>query len=145
MAFAIATVAFMLSPLFEADGAATLPGSIGWIGVAIAVAGVVLRFWSARVLGRFYTRTVTLAQEHRLVRDGPYRFVRHPGYAGVIGLWIGAGLAGGSAIVTAVIAVVILIAYRNRIRVEEAFLRSSFGDEYLAYERATWRLVPFLY
>ncbi len=145
VAFGIAGGAFVLSPALDATDVVTLPGAIQWMGVAIAIVGIGLRFWSAAVLGRFYTRTVALASEHRLVRAGPYRFVRHPGYAGVICLWIGAGLAGGSAVATAAIALAMLMAYRSRIRAEERFLHDVFGDEYVAYARTTWRLVPFVY
>jgi len=145
LAFAIASGAFVLSPVLDASGVAILPDPIRWTGVAIAVVGIGLRFWSAAVLGRFYTRTIALAPEHRLLRAGPYRVVRHPGYAGAICLWIGAGLAAGSAVAAAAIALVMLLAYRGRIHAEERFLHGAFGDEYEAYARTTWRLVPFLY
>jgi len=144
-AFAIAGLAFVLSPLLLDAGIAALPDAVRWAGVGLAIAGLVTRLWSAAVLGRFYSRTVALASEHRLVRAGPYRFVRHPGYAGAICLWIGAGLAGGSGIATAAIALVTLLAYRRRIRVEEEFLRDAFGAEYVAYAKTTCRLVPFVY
>ena len=48
-------------------------------------AGVAFRLWAVFTLGRFYSHSVRLRRDHRIVESGPYRFVRHPAYAGMIG------------------------------------------------------------
>ncbi len=70
-----------------------LPPVLGWLGVATMGAGLGLRVWSARVLGRYYTRTLRVADDQAVIGDGPYGWIRHPGYAGVLALWAGYGLA----------------------------------------------------
>src|SRR5215472_13542435 len=52
------------------------------VAAGIAVGGIGLRWWSMIVLGRFYTRTLLMTANHTVVRSGPYRVVRHPGYLG---------------------------------------------------------------
>jgi protein-S-isoprenylcysteine O-methyltransferase Ste14 len=116
-----------------------------WSGVAAMAVGLTIRVWAARVLGAFYTRTLRTSTTQTLVQDGPYRLVRHPGYLGVLVLWLGAGLASANAPVAAFIATVMGRAYRKRIRSEEALLAATFGEEYVAYSRRTWRLIPWVY
>ncbi len=118
---------------------------IGWIGVVVMLIGIMLRVWSAQVLGRFYTRTLLTTADQQLVEQGPYRWIRHPGYLGSLLLWIGAGLATGNWIAAVAITLITCAAYRYRIQTEEVMLRSSFGQSYADYTRHTWKLIPFLY
>lgn len=62
-------------------------------------AGLVVRAWAARILGRFYTRTLRIAEDQPIIRRGPYRLVRHPGYAADLLLWLGLRLATRNALV----------------------------------------------
>ena len=61
---------------------------IGWLGIAIMIAGIALRFWANRTLGEFYTRTLKTTVSQRVVMAGPYRSVRHPGYLGTGLFWL---------------------------------------------------------
>ena len=81
-----------------------------------------LRLRAPRVLGQYYTRTLRVAEQQTVVDVGPYHTIRHPGYAGLVSLWVGAGLASGNGIVAVVIAVAMFSAYAYRIRAEEAAL-----------------------
>jgi len=80
-----------------------------------------------------------------VVTSGPYRWVRHPGYAGVLVMWIGFGAALGSVPALAVTTVPNVVAYLRRIDAEEAMLVDVLGDAYRSYQRSSWRLVPGLY
>jgi protein-S-isoprenylcysteine O-methyltransferase len=144
-AFGGSLLALLASPLLNALKIGVMPPVVGWIGLGLMVVGLVLRVWAVRVLGASYTRTLRTQERQGLVRHGPYRIVRHPGYAGTLIMWLGAGLATGSAAVTLVILVANAMAYRTRIAAEEAMLASTFGDEYREYARHSWRLVPLLY
>jgi protein-S-isoprenylcysteine O-methyltransferase Ste14 len=117
----------------------------GWLGVLLMLLGIALRAWATRVLGRFYTRTLLTTPDHRIVQEGPYKLVRHPGYTGSLLVWIGAGLAAANWIVLAVVTLVCCAGYLYRIDVEEAMLTAKFGQEYEDYMRRTNRLVPFVY
>jgi protein-S-isoprenylcysteine O-methyltransferase Ste14 len=108
-------------------------------------AGLTLRIWAARVLGAFYTRTLRTNARQRLVTDGPYRLVRHPGYLGNLLLWLGAAIATANGFAAAAIALTIGRAYRARIVAEEAMLAEAFAEDYPAYAVHTWRLLPFVF
>jgi len=118
---------------------------IGWIGIVVMLFGITLRVWAFQTLGRFYTRTLRISEGQRVVQEGPYKYVRHPGYLGVIVLWVGAGLATVNWIVTVLVTLTFVAAYRYRIEVEERMLVTSFGDQYAAYMKHTWRLIPLVW
>jgi protein-S-isoprenylcysteine O-methyltransferase Ste14 len=122
-----------------------LPGS-GWIwftlGLALVVAGFGLRVWAIVVLGRFFSRVVVIQEDHEVVRNGPYRFIRHPAYTGNLLFLLGIGFALVNWVALAALAVVPLLGHLPRIRVEERALERSLGEPYRAYEAVTKRLVP---
>jgi protein-S-isoprenylcysteine O-methyltransferase len=98
-----------------------------------------------RTLGSSYTRTLRTASDQGLVTGGPYRWVRHPGYAGSIAVWVGAALAFHSWLAAVIAAVLMLLAYGWRIRSEERMLVDHFGDAYRDYATQTSRLIPGVY
>lgn len=118
---------------------------IGWIGVSAMLFGIALRSWASRVLGEFYTRTLLTTKNQRIVQDGPYKVIRHPGYLGIILLWVGGGLATANWIATAVISTLMFVVYAHRIGAEEKMLQESFGEQYRNYAARTWKLIPFVY
>jgi protein-S-isoprenylcysteine O-methyltransferase Ste14 len=97
------------------------------------------------VLGQFYTRTLRVADRQTVVDQGPYRLIRHPGYAGNLALWIGAGLATGNGLTTIVITVAMFVAYSYRLQAEEQMLLAMLGQPYREYQARTRRLIPFVY
>ncbi len=113
-------------------------------GIGLIWAGIALRLWAVRVLGRFFRTTVVVQDEHQLVETGPYRLLRHPSYTGTLLTLLGFGLCFGNWIALALVAVGPLVAYSYRIAVEERALRARFGPEYEAYARVRWRLIPFV-
>jgi len=123
----------------------TFPLYVLWSGVAVAVLGLGIRWWAMIVLGRFYTRTLTTITEQTVVNRGPYRFVRHPGYLGSMLTWIGAALACGNALVLTFVTAMLLVAYLVRIRAEERMLAENLGSYYQAYQKSSWRLLPFVF
>src|SRR5438309_10329268 len=97
--------------------------------------GLGLRIWATRVLGAYYTRTLLTQKGQHIITDGPYRMVRHPGYLGVLMLWLGAGIAAANWLVAAIIGVLMLRAYSSRMQAEEAMLAQTFPEEYEDYAR----------
>jgi protein-S-isoprenylcysteine O-methyltransferase Ste14 len=144
-AFTLSLFAVAASVFLDRAGILLLGEPIGWLGVLVMLAGIGLRIWAARVLGSSYTRTLRAAAGQRLVREGPYRLIRHPGYAGSIAMWIGAGLATRNIAVVLFIAVVMALAYGARIAAEERMLAAVFAGDYRDYARRSWRLVPLIY
>lgn len=113
-------------------------------GVALHVGSILLAVWARRHLGRNWSGAITLKVDHQLVRSGPYRFLRHPIYSAMLGMFVGTAVVSGA--IHALIAVVIIgIAYWRKIGLEERRLGEAFGPEYDAYRRQTWAIIPGLY
>lgn len=114
------------------------------LGIALMFVGIGVRQWSIAVLGRFFSTAVRAVEGHRIVREGPYRLVRHPSYAGALLTMAGLGLASGSweGLVAILGAAGLVFGYR--IHVEERFLAGQFGAEYAAYRSTTKLLLPFV-
>lgn len=117
-------------------------GDAAWLGIALAALGLVLRPWAMRTLGASYSRNLRTDADQKLVTEGPYRWVRHPGYAGSLAVWVGATLAFHNWLATVAVAGLMTVAYGWRIRSEEQLLLERFGDAYRAYAVKTARLVP---
>jgi len=117
----------------------------GLVALAVMVVGLGLRVWAAVTLGGFYTRTLTMTKDHRVVTTGPYAWVRHPAYLGVILMWTGFGFVSGSLAVAFIFPVMFVAVYLYRISVEERMLVGMLGDSYVQYRRRTHKLIPCVY
>ena len=107
--------------------------------------GIGVRLWAMRTLGHFYTRTLRVSEEQSIVTQGPYRFIRHPGYLGTFLVWVGLGIAATNWIAAALVTLLLFLAYHHRMNVEEAMLVEVFEEGYRAYQKRTWRLLPLVY
>jgi protein-S-isoprenylcysteine O-methyltransferase len=107
--------------------------------------GIALRWYSAAILGKYFTFDVAIQSGQTLVELGPYRYIRHPSYSGALLTLFGFGLALGNWVGLAASLCCTGFAYAYRIPVEEAVLASALGEAYQQYMRRTWRLVPFLF
>jgi len=116
-----------------------------WFGLLVMFLSLVLRFWSMRVLGKYYTRTLRVNDTQAIVSQGPYRVIRHPGYLGTIFVWIGFAISLGNWLAALILAILLVGVYSYRIRSEESMLIERFGNDYREYCQQTWRLIPFLY
>jgi protein-S-isoprenylcysteine O-methyltransferase Ste14 len=133
-----------LAPLLRRTPVRLLPRRAARVGLALQATGLVLRIWSMRTLGASYSRTLRTDDAQRVVDDGPYRLIRHPGYAGSLLVWSGFALTSGSLPVVAVVTGLLGRAYRRRIAAEEVLLRRDLPG-YGGYCRRTKRLVPFIW
>jgi protein-S-isoprenylcysteine O-methyltransferase Ste14 len=118
--------------------------AVRWLGVCLAAAGGAVRLWPVFVLGDRFSGLVAIQPGHTLVTDGPYRFIRHPSYLGLLIGALGWALAFRS-VIGVLLAALNLIPLIARIRSEEALLQSQFGAAYDRYRSSTYRLVPGLY
>jgi protein-S-isoprenylcysteine O-methyltransferase Ste14 len=121
-----------------------LPRMAGPAGLMVQAGGLALRAWSMRTLGASYTRTLRTGEEQPVVDTGPYRLVRHPGYAGSLLTWTGFALASRSAPVLLLVAALLGRAYRRRIAAEEELLQRDLPG-YTAYAQRTRKLIPFIW
>jgi len=125
-------------------GVGPLPDWVFYPGIFLMILGVLVRQWAIAVLGRFFSLTVRVAEDHRVVVKGPYRLVRHPSYTGVLITFIGLALAVQSSGALLVLLAVFGVSYGYRMRVEEWVLLSELGQDYAEYVKRTRRLIPFL-
>jgi protein-S-isoprenylcysteine O-methyltransferase Ste14 len=116
-----------------------------WIGLVLFCGGIALRLWSFHTLGRYFTFTVQTSSDQPVISDGPYRVIRHPGYAGLLLIIVGVGLLIGNWWSFAWLTVGVAGAFVFRIRVEERALRHDLGDGYRDYAATHKRLVPFIW
>ncbi len=135
---------FFLSPVEYLYFPAFLPRP-AWIQIPallLTILGAALFVWARRTLGEAYSGHVSVAEGQRLVQDGPYRFFRHPAYAGY--LWISLGLAVGYSSLAGLAALLLALlpAVIYRIRVEDKMLAEHFGAQFADYARRTKRLIP---
>jgi protein-S-isoprenylcysteine O-methyltransferase Ste14 len=121
-----------------------LPG--GWwsfcVGIALMWFGIALRQWSVLALGRYFTVAVRVVEDQRVVDSGPYRWVRHPSYTGLLLSLVGLGAALGSWLSLVSLAVLPTVGLVVRIRVEESALLAAIGEPYRRYAERRRRLVP---
>lgn len=112
------------------------------VGVAIMWAGLAVRLWSIATLGAAFRTTVEVDADQALVERGPYRWLRHPSYSGLLLVTTGYGVTTGAWPALAVAALGPVAALARRIQIEERALTDAMGDTYRDYQRRTKRLVP---
>lgn len=137
----IGSFIYVIKPTFMEWTRFPMPSWMRWLGVIITVFGMALEFSTQIFLGKNYSTTVHISEEHALVTSIPYRYIRHPMYTALIVVGIGLGLLSTNwysllpFLVTGVV-----IAFR--IRGEEEAMIERFGDEYVQYVKRTGRFFP---
>jgi len=137
-------VSVIITIMFAVNNIAMLPDWFLYPGIFLMVIGILVRQWSIFILGRSFTLTISVQKNQKVVDYGPYRFIRHPSYLGMFLTVIGMVVAlqsWGGILVTLVI---YGLALGYRIHIEEKFLVSQLGDDYIQYMKKTKRLIPFV-
>ncbi len=142
---AIAFNSAWLSVIFDYSKLLVLGDWLTWVGVFIMISGVAFRRYAIYVLGKFFTATVQIHKDHQLIKAGPYHYIRHPSYLGLLILALGNGIALANWISLLLCIVLPTIGIINRIKVEEMELSRYFGEQYRDYKKGTWRLIPYVY
>lgn len=122
-----------------------MPARAAYVGVAVIWLGIGLRQWAVWTLGRFFTLVVRVSEGQPVVDRGPYRWVRHPSYTGLMLSLAGLGLALGNWLSLLALVVLPGVGLAVRIRVEERALLAGLGEPYRAYAERRKRLVPHLW
>jgi protein-S-isoprenylcysteine O-methyltransferase Ste14 len=135
-------VAVVLARVFRTSTVAVHSPVLQVVGVVLLVSGLALAVWARIYLGRNWGMPMTERAEPELVTSGPYRFVRHPIYSGLLLAVLGTALATN---LYWLIALVIAGAYFiYSATVEERLMTTSFPDDYPGYKTHTKMLIPFV-
>jgi protein-S-isoprenylcysteine O-methyltransferase Ste14 len=114
------------------------------VGAAVTVLGLLFAVWARQYLGSNWSHAVTVMQGHDLITTGPYALVRHPIYTGILTGFLGTAIALSQ--VRGVIGfVLIFLVLWPKLRMEEEWMRSHFGEMYTTYAHQTAALVPYLF
>jgi protein-S-isoprenylcysteine O-methyltransferase Ste14 len=139
------TMAVLISLLLPQAAMSWKRTSVFLVGIFFMLMGAALRWYSAAILGKYFTFDVAIQGGQTLIEAGPYRYVRHPSYSGALLSLLGFGLALGNWAGLAAALSCLGFAYSYRIPIEEQALSSALGDVYIKYMTRTWRLIPFLF
>jgi protein-S-isoprenylcysteine O-methyltransferase Ste14 len=141
-------VMLIVSPRLSLPGLAWLSWPLPYpqarflIGALLVAAGLGYTFWARVHLGANWSGTVTQKEQHELIRTGPYAYVRHPIYTGLLIALAGNAVACGEPRALVGLAIVVY-AFVRKLRIEERFMNELFPREYPRYRAEVPALVPF--
>ncbi len=109
--------------------------------VALTALGIAFAIWARFYLGPNWSSAVSIKVGHQLIRTGPYAWVRHPIYSGLLLAMIGTALARSDP--RGLLEILLLwLGFSTKRKLEEQFMLKTFGPEYEAYSRSTGALIP---
>ncbi len=125
----------MVTPILQYRYTMPSPGVAwwNWIGLLVMMAGSALRIWSMRVAGESFKEQVTVATKQRLATTGPYAWVRHPAYLGLIISYLGVTMIFSSSLGLAALLIIVVPTIILRIFKEEKILSTHFGEDWRRY------------
>jgi len=116
---------------------------VAWICAILCVAGLAICLWARLTIGRNWSGIVTLKEDHELVVGGPYAFVRHPIYTGLLTMFAATALMSGY-VAGIVATVIVFFSFWIKLSDEEKVMLKNFPDQYPAYQRRVKRIIPFV-
>lgn len=135
----------LINPLCVQTFAVLMPEYIFWVGAFFMVFGIVTRVYSVWTLRKYFTFTVQVGNEQKLIQNGPYKYLRHPAYTGSILSLLGISLCFRSPIGVIATLIITTVIYGYRIKIEEAALEQNFGGLYQKYKDHTYRVIPYIW
>ena len=133
---------FVTAATLRSFGGVRMSGLVNAAGFLVCATGLVVRYWSRRTLGRFFTIGVVAQINHTVVREGPYRFMRHPGYLGLTLFYVGFPLTIGNWLGLLILSVPALLIFVLLALVEDERLTTLLGAPYRDYRSQVARWIP---
>ena len=112
-------------------------------GLILILIGLSLAIWSRIKLGKYWSGEPELLPNHKLIRDGPYKIVRHPIYLGILFGTLGTAIILGD-IIGLLLFISSVVGFSQKIRNEEVLLLTQFASEFEKYKKDVKMLIPFL-
>lgn len=136
----------LLNPTHGWTTRTILPGNdaVEWVAVALCATGVAFAIWARHTLGRNWSGVPTVKEDHELIVSGPYRFVRHPIYTGLLlavfaSAFVATGRLGGL-----LFFLILAVLLHFKAQIEEKFMLQTFPQSYPEYRRRTKAIIPFI-
>lgn len=118
-----------------------LPLWLRWSAMCFGIATLPLLLWIHYTIGKYWSTSLELIEQHRLVTEGPYRWVRHPMYTQAIVFFVALSFVSANLFLMLSSIIVVIVIF-NRMSKEESMMIERFGDQYLDYMKRTGRLLP---
>jgi protein-S-isoprenylcysteine O-methyltransferase Ste14 len=115
------------------------------IGILLMLFGLLIRIISMKQLGKYYSTLLFTNNDHRMIKNGMYKHIRHPIYLGDLILYFGYCVALSNYFIFSFIMVAFICAYLVRIKQEERMMLRDFGDEYSEYCKSSKKIIPFIF
>jgi protein-S-isoprenylcysteine O-methyltransferase Ste14 len=116
-----------------------------YIGFALFIIGLVLQGVAEATLGKYYLPSIGTVEGQKIVKDGIYKYIRHPGYLGEIIIFFGLGFVTYSLLGILGAFIVSLMVYVGEVIPEEKYMLEKFGKEYEEYMKETFRFIPYIF
>lgn len=110
---------------------------IFYIGVGVMLLGMALRYWAVALLGSAFRTTIETDDNQKVIRNGPYKLIRHPAYSGWLLMCLGYGIALQNWLSLLAAVILPMAALLYRIKIEEQVLAAEFGSEYTDFQQCT--------
>jgi protein-S-isoprenylcysteine O-methyltransferase Ste14 len=116
---------------------------LAWTGSLLCIGGLAFCIWARISIGRNWSGAVTLKEDHQLVERGPYRWVRHPIYTGLLMMYLATAIVVGRG--AGFIGLLFISAsFWIKLEAEEKLMLKQFPDRYSSYQRRVKRIIPFV-
>lgn len=132
-----------LPPVAALNGGFGIVFSLFTVGIAAASGWLIES--AVRTLGKQWALRARLVEDHKLITEGPYAYIRNPIYTGMLGMLIATGLAMEHWTALIIAIVVFMVGLVIRVRTEEKLLRSAFGEEFEQYAKRVAAVIPGIY
>jgi protein-S-isoprenylcysteine O-methyltransferase Ste14 len=117
---------------------------VNFLSIFLCLFGLIISLFARRVLGNNWSRDVMIKENHQLITSGPYKYIRHPIYLGLLLLFLGTALAIGN--LGGLLGFILLFFnFRRKYMAEEALMIKCFKKKYLEYIRKTKAMIPYVY
>jgi protein-S-isoprenylcysteine O-methyltransferase Ste14 len=118
--------------------------TIAWVCTILCLAGLMFCVWARATLGRNWSGTITLKEDHELIERGPYRIVRHPIYTGLLVMYLATAILSGRTGGLILGVPMVFASFWIKLRDEEKIMLQQFPEQYAAYQQRTARIIPFI-
>jgi protein-S-isoprenylcysteine O-methyltransferase Ste14 len=115
------------------------------IGFSLFIIGLILQGVAEATLGKYYLPSIGTVEGQKIIKNGIYKYIRHPGYLGEIIIFFGLGFVTYSLLGILGAFIVALMVYVGEVIPEEKYMLEKFGKEYEEYMKETFRFIPYIF